>query len=1349
MLVNVPAGTYSVIDAGLGGDTINGGSGSTTVVYGGNEAQYAVFSDGSGGYYVESQALGTNPATFDHLSNVATLQFADQSATPAALSIGQLLTVSTANASISLSSGTNIVIDAGLGGDTVNGGSSSTTVVYGGKEAQYEVFTGKSGCYYVENLTLGSNPSTFDRLMGVTTLQFADASAALSSLSIGQLVMASTANASVSLSSGVNIVVDAGLGGDTINGGSGSTTVVYSGKEAQYEVLSDGSGGYYVESQALGTNPATFDHLSNVATLQFADQSATPAALSIGQLLTVSTANASISLSSGTNIVIDAGLGGDTVNGGSSSTTVVYGGKEAQYEVFTGKSGCYYVENLTLGSNPSTFDRLMGVTTLQFADASAALSSLSIGQLVMASTANASVSLTSGTNIVVDAGLGGDTINGGSGSTTVVYSGKEAQYEVLSDGSGGYYVESQAVGTSPASFDHLTNIATLQFADASAAPSTLSIGQLLTASTANASVSLSSGTNIVIDAGLGGDTVNGGSSSTTVVYGGKEAQYEVFTGKSGCYYVENLTLGSNPSTFDRLMGVTTLQFADASAALSSLSIGQLVMASTANASVSLTSGTNIVVDAGLGGDTINGGSGSTTVVYSGKEAQYQVFADGSGGYYVESQALGTNPATFDHLSNVATLQFADQSATPAALSIGQLLTVSTANASISLSSGTNIVIDAGLGGDTVNGGSSSTTVVYGGKEAQYEVFTGKSGCYYVENLTLGSNPSTFDRLMGVTTLQFADASAALSSLSIGQLVMASTANASVSLTSGTNIVVDAGLGGDTINGGSGSTTVVYSGKEAQYQVFADGSGGYYVESQALGTSPSSFDHLSNVTALQFADASAAPSSLSIGQLVMASTANASISLTSGTNIVIDAGLGGDSINGGSGSTTVVYGGKEAQYEVYADGSGGYYIESPALGAVVSSFDHLTHVSTLQFADQSSAPSALVVGDLLQAGSGAVKLTGTSGSDILIGGSSADTLVGGGGADTFYVNNAGDVVQETPGQGTATVYVSSSSWTATSGSAITEMLAQGTSNIKLVGNGQAMTLVSNTGVDTLDDAGGAATLVGNGAVDSFIVRNAGTMVQALAGSHDTVQTTLSSYTLTANVANLTYIGTGSFYGVGGSVGGTLTGGPGPDTLVSGSGVENLVGGASSNTFYVNNANDVITAPSGSSSVEFSSVSGVRVGVNVSELAFTGTGNDAGYGNSTAVVLQGNSGADTLVGGSGNDTLDGGLGSATLTGGTGTNLFRFDGLTGGVDKISNYVSSQDHIGLSASGFGLTSLSQVSFEFGTSLTPVAGHANVLYNTTTGALYYDAVGGDGHIIQIATLTTHPTLSSSDFVLS
>ena len=186
----------------------------------------------------------------------------------------------------------------------------------------------------------------------------------------------------------------------------------------------------------------------------------------------------------------------------------------------------------------------------------------------------------------------------------------------------------------------------------------------------------------------------------------------------------------------------------------------------------------------------------------------------------------------------------------------------------------------------------------------------------------------------------------------------STADAAVNLTSGANIVVDSGLGGDTINGGSGSTTVVYSGKEANYEVYSDGSGGYYVESQALGSNPSSFDHLTNVSELQFADATAAPSALSVGEVAFANTAGAKIALSDGTNIIVDSGAGGDVINGQTDAATVVYSGKEAQYEVYADGSGGYYVENLALGSNPANFDHLLNVDTIQFADTSVAPSAI-------------------------------------------------------------------------------------------------------------------------------------------------------------------------------------------------------------------------------------------------------------------------------------------------------------------------------------------------------------------------------------------------------
>jgi Ca2+-binding RTX toxin-like protein len=42
-----------------------------------------------------------------------------------------------------------------------------------------------------------------------------------------------------------------------------------------------------------------------------------------------------------------------------------------------------------------------------------------------------------------------------------------------------------------------------------------------------------------------------------------------------------------------------------------------------------------------------------------------------------------------------------------------------------------------------------------------------------------------------------------------------------------------------------------------------------------------------------------------------------------------------------------------------------------------------------------------------------------------------------------------------------------------------------------------------------------------------------------------------------------------------------------------------------------------------------------------------------------------------------------------------------------------------------------------------------HIIYNTTTGALSYDADGnGSGAAIQFASLTGHPTLTNADFIV-
>jgi Ca2+-binding RTX toxin-like protein len=101
---------------------------------------------------------------------------------------------------------------------------------------------------------------------------------------------------------------------------------------------------------------------------------------------------------------------------------------------------------------------------------------------------------------------------------------------------------------------------------------------------------------------------------------------------------------------------------------------------------------------------------------------------------------------------------------------------------------------------------------------------------------------------------------------------------------------------------------------------------------------------------------------------------------------------------------------------------------------------------------------------------------------------------------------------------------------------------------------------------------------------------------------------------------------------------------------------------------------------------------------SSFADTITGNstnnslNGGAGNDS---LDGGAGNDTLIGGDGNDILIGGAGNDTLTGGAGADKFRFNFLSEKVDTIQDFLWPEgDKIEVSQSGFGATSLSQISY-------------------------------------------------------
>jgi Ca2+-binding RTX toxin-like protein len=137
------------------------------------------------------------------------------------------------------------------------------------------------------------------------------------------------------------------------------------------------------------------------------------------------------------------------------------------------------------------------------------------------------------------------------------------------------------------------------------------------------------------------------------------------------------------------------------------------------------------------------------------------------------------------------------------------------------------------------------------------------------------------------------------------------------------------------------------------------------------------------------------------------------------------------------------------------------------------------------------------------------------------------------------------------------------------------------------------------------------------------------------------------------------------------------------------------------------------------------------------------------------LDGGAGADKLVGGAGADVLIGGTGKDILTGGADADLFVFDAAphaSTNVDTITDFTHLTDALGFNASAFDGLGTTWTADQFWAAAGATTAHDatdRLIYNTSTGALYYDADGtGDIAAIQVALVGTgkaHPTLDWTD----
>ncbi|MBD1835975.1 calcium-binding protein [Cyanobacteria bacterium FACHB-472] len=430
------------------------------------------------------------------------------------------------------------------------------------------------------------------------------------------------------------------------------------------------------------------------------------------------------------------------------------------------------------------------------------------------------------------------------------------------------------------------------------------------------------------------------------------------------------------------------------------------------------------------------------------------------------------------------------------------------------------------------------------------------------------------------------------------------------------------------------------------------------------------------------------------------------------------------------------------------------------------------------------------------------LFGGFGYDILDGGTGADRMEGGDGNDTYIVDNIGDQIIEdsNPSNPSAQYFTDTvkSSITWTLGDGLESLTLTGNAAINgtgnasgnsLIGNDANNTLIGGAGNDFLAGGGGSDILNGGADNDTYVIRHTNdttndTIIESANGGTDLVYSS-GTYTLGANLENLTLTGNANINGTGNalsnslqgnSADNTLNGGDGDDTLVGGGGKDILIGGNGNDTYTlhwdmynvtkgtetivegVNGGTDLVFSRDSwtlSANVENLYLYGISSGVSM-----YGTGNELGneirgdYSNDT---LKGKAGNDTLIGNPGNDTLVGGGGSDILTGGIGADKFYFYGKSSAVDRITDFSVADDTIGIatrSGSMFanaGLTvgaAITADQFRIGAS----AGDAGdrFIYNSTTGGLFFDkdGIGGTAQV-QFATLSTGLAMTNADIVVA
>ncbi|MBN8455649.1 MAG: putative Ig domain-containing protein [Candidatus Accumulibacter sp.] len=852
------------------------------------------------------------------------------------------------------------------------------------------------------------------------------------------------------------------------------------------------------------------------------------------------------------------------------------------------------------------------------------------------------------------------------------------------------------------------------------------------------------GGNDVLD-GLGGnDSLDGGGGTDTLVGGAGNDTYVV--DNAGDVVTENAGEGTD---LVRTSVTYTL-----SANVENLTLtGTAAISATGNTLDNVLTGNSgvNVLDGGSGTDALVGGTGNDTYV-----------VDNSDDVVTENSGAGTDlvqsSATYTLSTNVENLTLTGTSAINATgNTLNNTLTGNTADNVLDGGAGSDTLV-GGAGNDTyyVSTGDTATEVASAGTDTVISDVTWTLGSN-LENLTLtgtsaingtgntlsnvlagnsganvldggtgadtlvgaaGNDTYMVDNVADVVTENTGEGSDLVRS-SVTHTLSANVENLTLTGTSAINAtgntltnVLTGNSGANVLDGGSGSDTLIGGAGNDTYVL--DNSGDVITENAGEGTDL--------VQASLTSTLSANLENLTLtGTSAINATGNALNNTLTGNiaDNVLDGKAGSDTLVGGLGNDT-------------------YYVSTGDTVTEAASAGTDTVISDVTWTLGSNLEDLTLTGATTINGTGNTLnnvLTGNTADNLLNGATGTDTLIGGLGNDGYTVDNAADVVIENTGEGTDLVQASLT-WTLsanlenltlTGGSAI-----NGTGNSLdnvLTGNSAANALAGGDGNDTLSGAAGADSLVGGLGNDTYVVDHSGDVITENTGEGaDQVQSSVT-YTLAANVDNLTLTGTSGINGTGNTLNNVLTGNAGNNILNGGTGADTLIGGLGNDTYAVDNAADGITENTGEGTDLVQASLTWILSANLENLTLSGASAINGTGNSLDNVLTGNGAANTLSGGFGNDTLSGAAGADTLVGGLGNDTYVVDNsgdvITENTGEGTDLVQSSVTWTLAANVDNLTLAGSTAINgTGNSLDNVL-TGNTGNNTLTGGLGNDTLAG------------------------